>query len=311
MKITPQKLSDIAAIIGAEYAGPEGHVVTGLNEVHCVTPGDLMFVDHPKYYDKALQSAASTVIINKKVDCPEGKALIFHDEPFTAYNQLVRHFLPVSHSLKPVSDTAVVGEGTVIYPNVYIGNRCTVGRNCILYPGVVLYDDCHLGDNVVLHANTVLGGEAFYYKKRPTHFEKLQTCGRVIIHDDVEIGASCTIDRGVSGDTIIGRGTRIDNHVHIGHDSTVGEMCLFAAQVGIAGVTRIGNNVTLWGQVGISSDIDVADGTVVLAQSGLGSDTEKGKRYFGSPAADAREKWRELAALRQLPALLEKLNKDS
>lgn len=310
MKITPHKLSDIAAILNAEFSGDPNHVVTGLNEVHCVEQGDLMFVDHPKYYDKALQSAATTVLINKKVDCPAGKALIFHDEPFTAYNILVRHFQPLSYSLKPVSDSAVVGEGTVLHPNVYLGNNVTVGRNCVLYPGVVIYDNCHLGDNVLIHANTVIGAEAFYFKRRPTHFEKLETCGRVIIHNDVEIGACCTIDRGVSGDTVIGRGTRLDNQIHIGHDTTVGEMCLFAAQVGIAGVTKIGNNVTLWGQVAINSAIEIGDGAVILAQSGVGSSVEPGKRYFGSPADDARVKFRELAALRQLPGLLSKLNQE-
>ncbi len=311
MRITPHTLADIAAIIGAEYSGPADHVVTGLNEVHCVEKGDLMFVDHPKYYDKALKSAASTVIINKKVDCPEGKGLIFHDEPFTAYNQLVRHFKPLVFSLKPVSDTAMVGEGTVLHPNVYIGNRVTIGRNCIIYPGVVIYDDCIIGDNVVIHANTVIGGEAFYYKKRATHFEKLQTCGRVIIHNNVEIGAACTIDRGVSGDTIIGRGTLLDNQVHVGHDTVIGEMCLFAAQVGIAGVVRIGNRVTCWGQVGISSDIEIQDGAIILAQSGVGKTAEAGKRYLGSPADEAFAKFREIAAIRQLPELLAKLKKDS
>ncbi|TND07565.1 MAG: UDP-3-O-3-hydroxymyristoyl glucosamine N-acyltransferase [Bacteroidetes bacterium] len=304
MKITPHTLSDIAALLGSTFAGDPAHTVTGLNEVHCVAHGDLMFVDHPKYYDKALKSAATTIIINKQVDCPEGKGLIFHDEPFTAYNKLVRHFQPLAYSLKPISDSAVVGEGTVIHPNVYIGNRCTVGRNCVLFPGVVLYDDCHLGDNVVIHANTVIGGEAFYYKRRPTHFEKLETCGRVIIHNDVEIGACCTIDRGVSGDTIIGRGTRFDNQVHIGHDTVVGEMCLFAGQVGVAGVARIGNNVILWGQVGVVSDVTIGDGAVVLGQSGIGRDVEGGKRYLGSPAGDARVMFREMLALRQLPDLI-------
>jgi len=300
MKITPHKLSDIAAILGAEFDGDPAHVVTGLNEVHCVEHGDLMFVDHPKYYDKALASAATTVLINKKVERPEGKALIFHEEPFTAYNRLVRHFKPLAFSLKPVSDTALVGEGTVLHPNVYLGNRVTVGRNCILYPGVVIYDDCHIGDNVTIHANTVIGSEAFYYKRRPTHFEKLITCGRVIIHDDVEIGACCTIDRGVSGDTVIGKGTRFDNQVHLGHDTRVGEMCLFAAQVGIAGVVTVEDNVTMWGTVAVTSDVVIGKGAVILGASAVSKSLEGGKTYFGAPAIEAREKWRELAALRQL-----------
>ena len=309
MKITPHKLADIAAVIGAKFAGKPEHVVTGLNEVHRVEQGDLMFVDHPKYYDKALQSAATTILINKEVDCPPGKALIFSDDPFRDYNKLVRHFLPLNYSLKPVSDTAVVGEGTVIHPNVYIGNNVTVGKNCVLMPGVVIYDHCVIGNNVRIHANAVIGGDAFYYKRRETFFDKMITCGRVVIHDDVEIGACCTIDKGVSADTVIGKGTKMDNHVHIGHDSVVGEMCLFAAQVGIAGVVTVGNRVTLWGQVGVPSDLVIGDGAVVLGQSGLTKDIEGGKTYFGSPADESRQKFRELAALRQLPDVLAGLKK--
>lgn len=309
MKITPHKLPDIAKIIGAKFSGATDHVITGLNEVHRVERGDLMFVDHPKYYDKALQSAATTILINKEVECPEGKALIFSDDPFRDYNKLVLHFQPVSYSLKPVSDSAVVGEGTVLHPNVYIGKNVTIGKDCVLFPGVVVYDNCVIGNNVRIHANTVIGGDAFYYKRRAEKFDKMITCGRVVIHDDVEIGANCTIDRGVSADTIIGRGTKIDNLVQIGHDTVVGEMCLFASQVGIAGVVRVGNRVTLWGQVGVPSDLEIGDGAVVLGQTGLTQSIDGGKTYFGSPAGESRQKFRELAALRQLPDLLNEFGK--
>ncbi|HLG02108.1 MAG TPA: LpxD N-terminal domain-containing protein, partial [Bacteroidia bacterium] len=230
MKITPYKLADIAAIINAKFSGPADHVVTGLNEVHRVEAGDLMFVDHPKYYEKALKSASTTILINKEVERPEGKALIFSDDPFRDYNRLVMHFQPLNWSLQPVSETAVVGKGTVLHPHVYIGNNVTIGMNCILMPGVVIYDNCVIGNNVRIHANSVIGSDAFYYKRRPEGFDKLISCGRVVIHDDVELGACVTIDRGVSADTIIGRGTKMDNHVHIGHDTVIGEMCLFAAQ---------------------------------------------------------------------------------
>jgi UDP-3-O-[3-hydroxymyristoyl] glucosamine N-acyltransferase len=310
VKITPHKLSEIAAIAGCRFTGPPDHVVTGLNEVHMVQPGDLMFVDHPKYYDKALRSAATTILINKEVEAPEGKALIFSDDPFRDYNKLVDHFQPVSWSLKPVSDTSVIGEGTIVHPNVYIGNHVTIGINCVLMPGVVIYENCVIGNNVRIHANSVIGSDAFYYKRRPEKFDKMITCGRVVIHDDVEIGACVTIDRGVSGDTVIGRGTKMDNQVHVGHDVVIGEMCLFAAQVGIAGVVRIGNRVTLWGQVGVPSDLEIGDGATVLGQSGLINSVEPGKTYFGSPADESRQKFRELAALRQLPDILAKLAKE-
>lgn len=304
MKIPPHKLSEIAAIINAKAVGNSDHIISGLNEVHRVEAGDLMFVDHPKYYDKALQSAATTILINKEVDCPPGKALLFSDDPFRDYNKLVRHFQPIQYSLQPVSATAKIGEGTVIHPNVYIGNNVTIGTNCLLMPGVVIYDNSVIGNNVTIHANAVIGGDAFYYKRRPDQFDKMISCGRVVIHDDVEIGNCSTIDRGVSADTVIGKGTKMDNHVHIGHDCWIGEMCLFAAHVGIAGVVKVGNNVTLWGQVGVGSALEIGDGAVVMGQSGVTRSLEGGKTYFGTPAEESRLKWRELAALRQLPELL-------
>jgi UDP-3-O-[3-hydroxymyristoyl] glucosamine N-acyltransferase len=176
-------------------------------------------------------------------------------------------------------------------------------------PGVVVYDNCVIGDNVRIHANTVIGADAFYYKKRADYFDKMISCGRVVIHDDVEIGACCTIDKGVSADTIIGKGTKFDNHVHIGHDTVVGEMCLFAADVALAGVVTVGNRVTLWGRVAVISDIHIADNVVVLGGSGVSKDLEAGKTYFGAPAEEARNKWREYAAIRQLPDLLAEMAK--
>ena len=308
MQINPTSLKDIAAIISAKYIGNDAHLITGFNEIHRVTNGDVVFVDHPKYYNKALNSAATTIIINKEVECPEGKALIIHDEPFTAFNQLTQHFQPKEYSLKPVSDTAKIGKNVIIMPGCYIGNHVIIGDNCILHPNVVIYDNCHIGNNVTLHANTVIGADAFYYKKRADYFDKMISCGSVIIEDDVEIGAMCTIDKGVSGDTIIGAGTKLDNHVQIGHDTQVGKMCLMASHVAVAGVVIIEDGVTLWGQAGVRSDVKLGKGSVLLAQSGLGEDIPAGKTYFGSPAGDARGKMKEVAALKMLPDLIKKIS---
>ncbi len=307
MQINPTKLKDIAAIIGAEYVGDENHLITGFNEIHRVTPGDVVFVDHPKYYNKALQSFASTVIINKRVDCPEGKALIIHNEPFTAFNILTEHFQPKQYSSQPISATARIGKNTIIMPGCFIGNNVTIGDNCILHPNVVVYDHCEIGNNAIVHAGTVIGSDGFYYKNIKTHFEQLQSCGNVIIQDNVHIGANCTIDKGVSSSTIIGKGTVIDNLVHIAHDVIIGEMCLFAANVAIAGCCTIGSNVTMWGQVGISSNITIGDCAVIQAQSGVGENVPDAKVYFGSPANEAKTKLRELFALKQLPSLIHKL----
>lgn len=308
MKITPTPLKEIAKIINARYIGSDTHLITGFNEIHRVEKGDVVFVDHPKYYDKALNSAATTVIINKEVPCPEGKGLIICDEPFTAFNTLTRHFQPLNYSNVSISPTAKIGSGTTLMPGVVIGNNSSIGNNCVIYPNVVINDNCHIGNNVVIQAGCVIGSLAFYYKKRTDRFEQLQTVGRVIIHDNVHLGASCTIDKGVTADTIIGKGCILDNMVHVGHDVTIGEMCLFAAGVAIAGACSIGNKVTMWGQVGISSGLTIEDGCTVLAQSGVGENMKAGSTYFGTPAYNAKEKMREIFAAKQLPDVLGKLN---
>ena len=307
MQINPTKLKDIAALVGAEYIGNDNHLITGFNEIHRVTAGDVVFVDHSKYYDKALQSLATTIIINKIVDCPEGKALMIHNEPFTAFNFLTQHFQPKHYSHQPISATAAIGKNTIIMPGCFIGNNVSIGDNCVLHPNIVIYDNCEIGNNVTIHAGTVIGSDGFYYKNRKTHFEQLQSCGNVIIKDNVHIGANCTFDKGVTSSTIIGKGTIIDNLVHVAHDVIVGEMCLFAANVGIAGCCTIGNNVTVWGQVGISSNITIGDDAVIQAQSGVGENVPSGKVFFGSPANDAKVKLRELFAVKQLPSLIHKL----
>ncbi|MBX7093633.1 MAG: UDP-3-O-(3-hydroxymyristoyl)glucosamine N-acyltransferase [Flavobacteriales bacterium] len=308
MRIEPgTTLKEIAALINARFIGDENHSITGINEIHKVVPGDIVFVDHPKYYDKALQSAATTIIINKDVDCPAGKALLVSDDPFRDFNTITRHYSPSTTQHLEICHDSSIAESAIIYPNVTIGHNVSIGENTVIYPGVVIYDNAVIGKNVIIHANAVIGAHAFYYKKRASGFDKMHTCGRVVIEDDVEIGAASTIDSGVTGDTVIGEGSKIDNHVHIGHDTVVGKKCLFAAQVGIAGCVIVENNVTLWGQVGVPSGITIGEGAVVLGQSGLMSNAEAGKTYFGSPASEHRSKYRELAALRQLPDVIGKL----
>ena len=302
-------LREIAAIINAEFVGDDNFPVEGMNEIHVVEPGDIVFVDHPKYYDKALQSAATIVLINKKVDCPEGKALLISDDPFKDFNVLTTFFKPFQPTNKVVADNARIGENTFIQPNCFVGNNVTIGKNCIIHSNVSIYDNTIIGDNVIIHAGTIIGADAFYYKKRPEGFDQLLSGGRVVIKDNVGIGALCTIDKGVTGDTIIGEGTKLDNQVQIAHDTIIGKKCLIASQVGIAGCTRLEDEVTLWGQVGVISDITIGKGAVVLAQSGVSKDLEPGKTYFGSPAGEAREKYREIGMIRNLPNLYEKMKK--
>ncbi|MCT4622509.1 MAG: UDP-3-O-(3-hydroxymyristoyl)glucosamine N-acyltransferase [Schleiferiaceae bacterium] len=304
----PQTLKAVAEIINCQYKGDENHLVLGMNEIHVVDPGDIVFVDHPKYYDKALNSAATTILINKDVECPEGKGLLISDDPFRDFNALSKHFSPKVHSNVNISESAQIDPSAVLYPGVFVGNNVQIGKNTVIHPNVSIYDNCIIGDNVVIHSNTVLGADAFYYKKRPEGFDQLISTGKVVIEDQVHIGASCTIDRGVSGETRIGKGTKLDNHIQIGHDTKVGENCLFASQVGVAGCVVIKNNVTLWGQVGVKSDVTLEDNVVVYAQSGVGKDLAPGA-YFGSPADDARVKYREMASIKILPKIISDIGK--
>ena len=302
-------LQQIATIINAEFVGDSNFPVEGMNEIHVVTPGDIVFVDHPKYYDKALQSAATIILINKEVECPEGKALLISDDPFRDFNKLTDYFKPFQKSVENISSSAEIGENTVIQPNSFIGNHVKIGKNCIIHSNVSIYDYTVIGDNVTIHSNTVLGASAFYYKNRPEGFDQLKSGGRVLIEDNVDIGAACTVDRGVSGDTTIKKGTKIDNQVHIGHDTVIGEKCLIASQVGIAGCVVIENEVTIWGQVGITSGITIGEKAVISAQSGVSKSLAGHTSYFGTPADTFRKKYKEIASIRLIPSLIEKIDK--
>jgi UDP-3-O-[3-hydroxymyristoyl] glucosamine N-acyltransferase len=296
----PYTLEQIATIINAKYVGASDFPVLGMNEIHVVQAGDIVFVDHPKYYEKALHSKATIVLINKEVECPEGKALLISDDPFRDFNKLTNFFKPFQKATALIAPSARIGENTVVQPSTFVGNNVVIGNNCRIHSNVSIYDDCVIGDNVTIHAGTVLGADAFYYKKRPEGFDKLKSGGRVVIEDNVDLGALCTIDRGVTGDTTIKKGTKIDNQVHIGHDTVVGEKCLIASQTGIAGCVVIENEVTIWGQVGMTSGITIGEKAVILAQSGISKSLEGGQTYFGYPAGEAREKYKEMSALKQL-----------
>lgn len=295
-----QTLQQIADLLSVEFVGNSDFPVTGINEIHVVEEGDIVFVDHPKYYDKALNSKATTILINKKVDCPKGKALLISDDPFRDFNTITKYFNPFIASKKSIATTAIIGENTIIQPNVFIGENVQIGKNCIIYPNVSIYNNCIIGDNVTIHANTVLGADAFYYKNRPEGFDKLISGGRVVVENNVDLGASCTVDRGVTGDTTIKEGSKIDNQVHIGHDTVIGKKCLIASQTGIAGCVIIEDEVTLWGQVGMTSGITIGKKAVVLAQSGVSKSLVGGKTYFGYPAEESRKKLKELAGIKQL-----------
>jgi UDP-3-O-[3-hydroxymyristoyl] glucosamine N-acyltransferase len=309
---SPVTVEWMASLIGAQVIGNSKATISGINEIHRVEPGDLVFVDHPKYYNTCLQSQASFIIINEKVPDANGKTLLVCAQPFEAYLTIVNHFRPFVPSQHAISNTATVGEGTIIMPGAFIGNHVRIGSNCIVHPNVTIYDHTTIGNNVVIHGGATIGADAFYFngkKNRPVWYKKMQSCGTVIIEDDVEIGANTCIDRGVTHDTIIGAGTKIDNLVQIAHDVAIGKNCILAAHVAIAGATTVGNGVLLWGQVGISKTLNIADNVQVLAQSGIGHNLEEGKSYWGSPASEAGVKKRELVWLKRLPEIWDRLKR--
>ena len=303
---SPVSIEWIATLINARIEGNTTGFSTGINEIHKVEEGDLVFVDHPKYYTKCIDSAASFIIIDQSTECPAGKALLIVEQPFEAYLKIVEQFRPFHPATSMIDPTATIGEGSYVAPNAFIGQHVSIGKNCTIHPNVSILEHCILGDNVVVQSGATIGSDAFYYntkKNRDVWYKKMNSCGRVVLEDHVEIGAGCTIDRGVTHDTIIGEGTKMDNMVHIGHDVVVGKNCLFAAQVGIAGATTVEDGVILWGQVGVNKTINIGKNAVVMGQSGVANSLEGGKTYFGYTAEEAISKRREMIWLRRIPEI--------
>lgn len=307
---SPVSVSWIADFIHAKMLGNENSFASGINEIHKVKKGDIVFVDHPKYYGTCLNSAATCIIINTDTKVPEGKTLFVVADPFEAYLKIINHFRPFVPSRKMISSTVKTGKDCIIMPNVFLGNNVVVGDDCIIHPNVIIYDDCRIGNHVEIHSGTVIGSDAFYFntkKNREHWYKKMQSCGIVDIRDHVEIGANCTIDRGVSDSTIIGSGTKMDNLIHVGHDVVIGKNCLIAAQVGIAGGTILGDGVTLWGQVGVNKTISIGDNAVVMGQGGVTSSIEGNKTYWGTPIQEFYSKRKELVLIKRLPEIWEKI----
>ncbi len=306
---TPVKIETIATLIQAKLVGNNTGEALGINEIHKVEVGDLVFVDHPKYYDTCLNSAATFIIINKEVEVPEGKSILITDAPFDAYCKIVAHYRPFEKANELVN-TKAIGEGTYIYPSAFVGNHVSIGSNCIIYPNVTIMDNCSIGNNVIIQSGTVIGSDAFYYntkKDRDVWYKRMPSCGSVVIEDDVEIGAGCMVDRGVTHDTRIGAGSKLDNLIHIAHDVVIGKNCLLAAATAIAGMTTLKDGVTVWGSCVINKTLTIGENAVLLARTGVGNDLEANKTYWGAPAQEASIIKRELIWIKRIPALWEKV----
>lgn len=305
----PVPITEIAQFIGAELIGDETILVHHLSEIHKVQRGSLMFVGDDKYLTQAIYSSAVAIIVNKPVECPEGKALLVVEDPFESYNSLALYYSPTVHLNGAISKTAKIGKNVIIEPGVVIGNEVTIGDDCWIRANTVICDHTKIGNRVIIHPNTTIGSDAFYFQRKPNRsYKRWHSIGRVIIEDDVEIGAGCTIDKGVSGDTIIGNGTKLDNLIHIGHGVEIGKNCILAAQVGIAGKTKVQDNVTIYGQAGLSKSIVIGEDATILAQAGVTKSLPGGKTYVGAPAAAKETVFREFIATRQLPKLYERID---
>ena len=306
----PIAIQSIAKRFHCEIIGDTDLFATGINEIHKVESGDITFVDFEKYFKAALHSNASIIILNKRTECPDGKALLLCERPFEVYDQLIKDHRPFRPLSAMISDSAVIHPSTIIEPNVVIAPHVRIGKNCYIQANVTIREYTVIGNHVNIQSGTVIGTDAFYFKKNEATYKKWRSAGRVIIEDHVEIGASCTINKGVSGDTIIGAGTKLDCLIHIGHGVVLGKNCLLAGQVGIGGKTIVGNNVKLLGQVGVANNLVIGDEVTVYAKGGVSRNLEAGKTYFGAPAQEIKKSFRQIAALKQLPDLLQQYRKD-
>ncbi len=297
----PIPVQELAKKIGATLIGDETLVATGINEIHKVEPGDVTFADVAKYFMKALGSQATIIILSEPGICPDGKAILVCENPFLAYDSLVREFRPLEPLKAAISEDAHIHPTAIIEPNVVIARHVRIGAHSHIQANAYIGEHTVIGEHVTIQPGALIGTDAFYYKKTEKGFIKWRSGGRVLIEDRVEIGAGCTINKGVSGDTVIGEGTKLDCQVHVGHGAVIGKNCLIAGQVGIGGKTIIEDEVVLYGQVGVIQAVRIGRGAVVLAGAGVSKDLEGGKTYFGSPAEESGIRYRELAALRHLP----------
>jgi UDP-3-O-[3-hydroxymyristoyl] glucosamine N-acyltransferase len=322
-----RSLGELARLVGGELTGDPATPIRGLAPLERAEPGDLSFVTGPRYLAAAERSGASALLAPPDLDLP-GRAVVRVGQPLVAVARLLRVFHPEPVPAPGVHPTAVVGDpaevaadatimayavvapgsvvaaGAVLHPHVVVGPRCRVGEGSVLHPHVVLREDVEIGRRVVIHAGSVLGADGFGYLFDGTRHQKIPQVGRVVVEDDVEIGANVTIDRAMLGETVIGHGTKIDNLVQIGHNTVVGADTIIVAQTGISGSCRIGSRVALAGQVGVADHVTIGDGAQIGAQSGVHRDVPPGATMLGAPAIPAGEARRSMAAFPRLPDAL-------
>jgi UDP-3-O-[3-hydroxymyristoyl] glucosamine N-acyltransferase len=324
-------VQEIARLVGGEFVGDGEREITNIAKIEDAGEGNISFIANPKYakYHDTTQASALLVALDFK---PTRKdiAYIRVADPYAAFLRTLRAFTPALERPEPgihpaaviggnvtlgeeisvgpnvvIGSGCSIGNGAILYPNVVLGNDVTVGENCCIHANVSVYRGARIGSNVMIHSGTVIGADGFgFVPNGEAGWEKIPQVGIVVIEDNVEIGANCTIDRATLGETRISRGVKLDNLIHIAHNVTVGENTVIAAQTGVSGSTRIGVGNLIAGQVGIVGHIETADGVIIEAQSGVSKSIRKPGRYFGHPVKEHSLALRQEGALRQLPDLL-------
>jgi UDP-3-O-[3-hydroxymyristoyl] glucosamine N-acyltransferase len=325
----------IATILNGTIEGNPDTIVNQLSKIEEGKPGSISFLSNPAYLQYIYDSKASIVIIDKKfkLDREVQSCLIWVDSAEQAFAQLLQLYNQIKLDKKGISnqafispnstigadayigefaviaDGAKIGKNVKIYPQVFIGDNVVIGDNTTLFAGVKIYSDCEIGADCIIHSGTVIGSDGFRFAPESAGSKKIPQIGNVIIEDDVEMGANCAVDRATLGSTIIRKGVKFDNFIHIAHNVEVGENCYFAAHTVVAGSTKIGKNCMTSGQVGIVGHLKIADNTIVTAQSGISKSIMKpGEVMMGSPAFDANKYRKAFVHFRNLEALAQKIN---
>jgi UDP-3-O-[3-hydroxymyristoyl] glucosamine N-acyltransferase len=323
------KLGEIARLLGGELSGDAELEITGVSGLDTAVDGEITFIMSARQASRAADTAASCVMLKEFLPAVE-KAQLKVEDPQYSFALLLERFYKRPLEPAGVSDLAFisegatlaegvtvsafvyvspgvsVGNGTVIRPGVFLGHGVSLGKDCLIYPNVVLMDGTAIGDRVTIHAGTVVGSDGFGYLQRGGRNVKIPQVGGVVIGDDVEIGASVAIDRATTGNTVIGRGTKIDNLVQVAHNVTIGEDCIIVAQGGIAGSSRIGKGCVLGGQAAVSDHSSVEDGTVLAGRAGVIGDLKKGV-YGGTPAFPHRQWLKASSIFTRLPELYKRI----
>jgi UDP-3-O-[3-hydroxymyristoyl] glucosamine N-acyltransferase len=324
-------VTDIAEQLRGEVHGDGSLILSGFAPASTAKPGDLTFAENEAFFIQAEQSAAAAILVDGPFTSMK-KALIRVANARVAFAKVLPLFFPEPVFAAGIHPTAVVassaridgtahvgpycvvgaraqiGARVVLQATDHVGDDCQLGDDTHLFPQVTLYAQTQIGRRVRIHSGAVVGADGFGYVFDQGLHRKVPQIGNVIIHDDVEIGANVTIDRGALGSTIVGRGTKIDNLVQVAHNVNVGEHCLLVAQVGIAGSTQLGDYVTLAGQVGLAGHLKIGNRVIVAAQSGVMNDIPDGEKWFGSPACPDRQAKRQYIAVQHLPDLLRRVS---